>query len=322
MDNICGNEFGTRYFCSDTLDDYEFVERNGAQVRIGPDLYMLAKATCAAPLKSCDLAERSRIENGYKQLVQKDILTKNYVEAMRYSGEEAKEEAKEIYKACMANICGQGWADCLTLSAIERRAEACEPALAGTAQKASVRRSFYEEMQKQLADLCKNSGGLVAYDTKKCEVQVAYGKTEIAYANGKPYYTKRMTKELDKKKFRIGEMVECTQAYFGIDYRENLDEEGTLIQTIKGMGKVMAGAGMIVGGAILSIFGGAGTPILGAGISVAGAGVADTIEGAIMADSGVRGGQYGASFPDEGCHVKDSLFAPMGTFFKIGFSME
>jgi hypothetical protein len=127
-------------------------------------------------------------------------------------------------------------------------------------------------------------------------------------------YSGKMEKYLGEKKFRAGEMVECTQEYFGISYFENEEEEKTAIQFIKGAAKTVAGAGFIVGGAIASIFGGgSGIPLIGAGISMAGNGAADIIEGAIMADSGIKKGA---------CFIKEKLVADMNQFFKIVLPME
>ncbi|MDR0367039.1 MAG: hypothetical protein LBH41_00485, partial [Rickettsiales bacterium] len=181
MDNICAGDMGSTYQCSSTNDDFEFVERGGMNVRVGLELYNFARTTCLGALKTCSLAERGHVENAYKSKVQKDMLTKNYVEAMRYSGEEAAEEAKAAYKECMGGICGPGFFDCFTLAGIERRAPSCEPALQSTARAASVKKSFYEEMEKLFAKMCSGGGGEVRYDNKKCEITVKFGVPQVIF---------------------------------------------------------------------------------------------------------------------------------------------
>jgi hypothetical protein len=311
MDDVCMNEQGIRYNCSSALDSFETVKRDGHDIRLGNDLYTYAKGKCVDIYGSCPLAERNRVENEYKIQIQNDFISKNYLDALAYVGDAAAQETMNEFVECMKPLCGPAWSDCFLISQVERRSGSCGHILEKTARPMAVKKAFYDDLEKLNRQFCDSGDGQIDYETKKCSVKVSFGKEEIVWKDGVAYSTGRLSNEIGSRRFMIGEIAECTQDYFGVVAVRRDGFMKGVAQIVKGVVKQVAGVGLIVGGAIASIAGGAGVPLIGSGVQMTTAGTADTIEGYVKMDTTTREGA---------CFVGGKFIAPMGTYFKVGFS--
>ena len=123
MDNVCKNDDGIRYYCDKSIDSFETVTRDNEKFRIGNDLYTFALEVCDATLNSCPLKEQNHIKTTYEAQIKEDLLTKNYIEAMKAASDETVTELFNEYSSCMQNLCGSYFSDCFTIKEIERRSE-------------------------------------------------------------------------------------------------------------------------------------------------------------------------------------------------------
>ncbi|MBD5405653.1 hypothetical protein HDR59_03845 [bacterium] len=313
MDKVCINDLGIRYNCSTSVDSFDTVEKDGNKIRLGNDLYTYAKGTCISVLNSCELKDRNRIETEYKAQIQTDVLTKNYLDIMAYTGEEAAAEALQEYKDCMQPLCGDAFTDCFSINAVERRSPKCENVLSKTGRPQAVKRAFYEELENLNKEYCSNSGGYIDYDKKKCKIEVVIGKPKTTWKDGVEYIDPDGTldKEFTRKYFNIGEIVECTQEYFSTFYEENPNRLKGIIKMASGITKAVAGVVTTVVGAIATAFsGGAAKGLIGSGVKMATHGSADAIDGYITLDSGNKKGA---------CYINKKYVAGLGQYFKINF---
>ncbi len=308
MDGVCLNNQGIRFNCSQTLDTFETIQKDGNNIRLGNDLYTYAKGTCLSVLKSCELKDQNTIENRYKAQIQTDLLTKNYMDAMAYNGEKASQEALQSYIQCMQPLCGTNFKDCLTISNIERRASKCENVLEKTNRKLAVKKAFYEEMEKLNISYCQSMNGTIDYDDKICKVKVVFGVPKTSWEDGVEYIDPNgaMEKELTSKMFNVGEVVECTQEYFATFYEENENKAKGIVQMISGITKAVGGVVTTIVGAVL----GGNTSLIGSGIKLMTSGTADSLDGYIKIDNGTKKGA---------CYINNKYVAPMGQYFKINF---
>jgi hypothetical protein len=330
MDNICADQTRLVYNCSTALDTFEKVRVGGMEVRKGSDLYTFAKGTCLPKLVMCGLDERNKVETEYKIKVQRDLLAKEYTDAMSYTGEEASAEAADAYWECMGQLCGEGYAECYTIEKVERRAPSCAGVLAGTARKEAVKKNFYGRLQQMQVERCSRTGGQVNYDGKKCQVVVVIGRPQMVKAgDGRRLSTGKMVEEIGRATFNVGETVECTQEYFNAFKLENPNKgrgkfnifKG-IVKAVAGVATIAAGVAVIVAGAVGGVFSGGaaavggafgGIALIGAGIGFAGSGTADIINGAVLLDSGHRVGA---------CFINGHQVAFLKEFFIINFFAE
>ncbi|MDR1477223.1 MAG: hypothetical protein LBI17_03810, partial [Rickettsiales bacterium] len=318
MDSICMNEHGVRYECSGSLDSFETREIDGNKIRFGQDMYVHARGTCVEDLKSCPLAERNSIETAYKAKIQEDMLMKTYIDAMTYTGEEAAADATEAYAGCMAQFCGAGFTDCLSVVAIERRASKCEPALKGIARPMAVKKAFYVKMEQLNLKLCEEGGGYVHFDDKKCRITVAFGKPATVKSGRGLAYSGKMKKKLIEKTFKLGEMVECTQSYFDTFAEDKPGFWHGVAQLGGGVVKMIAGGVMVIAGAVTTVasFGGAAEPgrqLIMGGTSLGMTGTADVIDGGLTMLDGVEVGA---------CFIDNQMVATLNTFFRVNFPIK
>ncbi|MGN0929507.1 MAG: hypothetical protein ACI4N3_02605 [Alphaproteobacteria bacterium] len=313
MDNVCINTQGIRYNCSSSYDSFDTVEKDGNKIRVGSDLYTYAKGMCLSILKSCELKDRNDIENQYKAQIQTDFLTKNYMDAMAYSGEAASIEALQKYTACMQPLCGDNFTDCFSINAVERRASQCESVLSNTGRPLAVKKAFYEELENMNKTFCSNTGGYIDVDKKICKVEVTIGKPKTIWKNGVEYLDPNLSleKEFTKKYFNVGEVVECTQEYFSTFYEENEGFAKGVIKMASGITKAVAGVVVTVVGAVASVYtGGAAKGLIGSGVKMVTGGTADALDGYVAIDNGEKKGA---------CYINKKYVAPLGQYFKINF---
>lgn len=313
MDNVCINEQGIRYNCSSSYDSFDTITKNGNSIRVGSDLYTYAKGSCLSVLKSCDLKDRNDIENQYKAQIQTDFLTKNYMDAMAYSGEAAATDALKKYIECMSPLCGNNFKDCFTISAVERRASQCESVLSSTGRPLAVKKAFYEELENMNKQLCLQTGGYIDFDKKICKVEVIIGKPKTTWKDGVESMdpSGALDKEFAKRHFNVGEIVECTQEYFSTFYEENEDFAKGVVKMAAGITKAVAGVVVTVVGAVATAFsGGAAKGLIGSGIKMTLNGTANTLDGYTVVDSGEKKGA---------CYINNKYVAPLGQYFKINF---
>jgi len=320
MDNICGDKFRSRANCSETIDSFETITFLDQKIRVGRDLFDFAKGSCMGAFTNCPLAERNKVENAYRIQIQSDVVSRAYAEAMAYTGEEAAREALMEYAGCMAPLCGgTGFPQCTTIAEIDRRAPKCEAILKKTARPLAVKRDFLDAIIEMMEDGCKSGGGSVDYETKRCSVKVEFGMPEIIKKGKEKTLTGRMIgPALASRTFMVGEMVECTQEYFSITYKENPNEKKAKFKTGFGIGKAVLGGAAIVAGVIVTVVTwGAVAPaavqLIGAGISMSGDGAADIMEGSVMKDSGYRVGA---------CFINGKYAASIGQFFRVGLMVQ
>ena len=316
MDNVCLNENGLRYLCDTTTNSIETVDRDGEKFRVGNDLYTFAKGECVQTLKTCDLAERNHIQTDYIAKIKGDLLTKNYTDAMNAKSDETQKSVLSEYIECMRPLCGQMFSDCFTIEKIERRTPNCEAVLKKSSKPLSVKKMFYEEIEKQRASLCSKQGGYIDFDTKVCKVTVDYGSLEIIKGeDGKLMATGKMAKKIQSKTFNVGEIVECTQEFFAT-YNVN---RPLLKDAIKdfAMGAIrsITGVVLVVVGAVETI-GSAGTAsahavsMMSNGGSLMCKGAANMLNGAVKLNTTVK---------DGGCFINGKYAAEMNTYFKVTF---
>lgn len=313
MDNICINNQGIRYNCSSSYDSFDTVEKNGNKIRVGSDLYTYAKGTCLSLLNSCELKDRNNIENSYKAQIQTDFLTKNYMEAMAYSGETVAKESLQKYTECMRPLCGNNFTDCFSINAVERRASQCESVLSGTGRPLAVKKAFYEELENMNKQLCSQTGGYIDFDKKNCKVEVIIGKPKTTWKDGVEYLDPNGALDIEfaRKYFNVGELVECTQEYFSTFYEENEGFAKGVVKMASGITKAVAGVVVTVVGAIATVYtGGAAKGLIGSGVKMATSGTADALDGYIAIDSGEKKGA---------CYINNKYVAPLGQYFKINF---
>lgn len=305
MDNVCLDNNGIRANCSSSYDSFETIQKDGNSIRVGNDLYTYAKGSCIDVLNSCELKDRNDFENNYKAKIQTDFLTKNYMEAMAYTGEEASQEALQQYILCMQPLCGNNFKDCFSISNVERRAPKCENVLEKTKTPLAVKKAFYEEMERLNLDFCKNVDGYIDYDTKICKVKVVFGVPKTTWKNGVEYLDVKdgFSKELTSKYFNVGEIVECTQEYFSTFYEENNNFAKGIVQMATGITKAVGGVVLTVAGAIY-----ANKDLIGSGVKLITHGTADSLEGYIKVDDGTKKGA---------CYINNQYVAPLNQYFKI-----
>ena len=311
MDKYCINEYGIRYNCETSYDSFDTVNIDKNKIRVGHDLFSYATGSCLNVLKSCELSKRDDIVNQYKAQIATDFLTKNYIDARNYTGEEASQEALQNYIACMEPLCGPSFSDCFKISAVERRASQCESVLKSTGRPLAVKRAFYDKIEELNRNFCKQKGGYIDYDTKICKVEVVFGKPRYKWKDGIPSLVEDdpLEKELAKRHFNVGEMVECTQAYFSTFYEENENMEKGIVKVVQGASRILTGVGYIVGGVFATIFsGGSKKDLIGSGVKMTANGIADTIDGAVILDDGEKMGA---------CYIDGKYLAPINTYFRI-----
>ena len=317
MDNICVNSQGNRYYCSTAIDSFETVEKDGEKIRIGNDLYTLAKGLCADTLRSCELKERNHIETAYKAQIQEDLLTKNYLDAMNAESDETQTALLQEYIACMQPLCGNGFSDCFTIKNVERRASNCENVLAKSSKPLSVKKAFYNELQKQRSAFCSNTGGYIDYDTKVCKVKISYGSLEVLKdKDGNMYFSGEMEKEVSSKYFNIGEMVECSQEYFQVINEETPSLARAIADFALGAVRQVAGAALVVAGALVSvgtlgIAGAEGIPMISNGSALLLKGTANQINGMIKVNS--------TSKIPSACFIDGRYITSMGNYFRVDY---
>jgi hypothetical protein len=317
MDNICGDKFRSRANCSETVDSFDTVNILDQKIRVGRDLYDFAKGSCMGAFTNCPLAERNRVEKAYQIQIQSDVINKAYAEAMAYTGEAAEREALMEYSGCMALLCGGvSFPQCSTVAEIDRRAPRCEHILKKTDRPLAVKRDFLETIIEAAEDNCREGGGSVNYETKKCSVKVDFGMPETIRKGKQTFYSGRMDGPvLATRTFMVGEIVECTQEYFSITHKVNHMEKKAKIKTGFGIGKLVLGQLAIAAGIVIAIFSwGAATPLImpliGNGVSLSGDGTASIMEGnAMMKMGGVREGA---------CFINGKYVAGIGYFFRVG----
>lgn len=317
MDNICINEQGVRYSCATSLDSFETVVRDGEEFRVGNDLYTFAKGTCADTLKSCELAERNRIETSYKAQINEDLLMKNYLDAMNAQSDETQQVLLEQYAACMGEVCGVNYTDCMTIANVERRSPTCEGILSSSSRPLSVKKMFYDKLIEMRAEFCKNTGGYVDYDSKICKVSVSFGSLELAVdkESGMQYPTGKMSKEVAKRTFNVGEMVECTEDYFKTSNTEKLSLFDGMKDIVFGGVRAISGIVVAVVGAVGTVFsGGATSGMITNGLGMVMKGSAQTLNGAVKINTDTK--------VASGCFINNQLVANMNTYFKINFSYQ
>ena len=311
MDKVCLNSQGIRYNCSSSIDSFDTVKIGENKIRVGSDLYTYAKGSCNSTLKSCELKDRNSIETQYKAQIQTDVLTKNYMDAMAYSGEEASQQALDEFVQCMQPLCGPSFSDCFKISAVERRSSQCEQVLQKTGRPLAVKKAFYDELEKLNKDFCKKSSGYIDFDTKVCKVEVVFGKPRYKWDNGVAYLVQDdpLETELAKRYFNMGEMVECTQSYFATFYEENDNFAKGIVKLAQGVTRAVAGVVCTVVGVVATAFsGGAAKGLVGSGVKMFTNGVADTIDGAVILDDGQK---------DGACYIGGKYVAPMNQYFRI-----
>ncbi len=315
MDFICKNEDGIRSICDTSIDSFETVKRDGEKFRIGNDLFTFALGNCDETLKECPLAERNRIKNNYIAQIKDDLLTKNYLDAMKAQSDETVKEVLDEYTTCMAQICGFKFSDCFTIKKIERRTDKCNSVLSKTSKPLSVKKMFYDKIFKERQKFCDNMGGKIDYDTKICKIPVVYGTPEIIEIekDGKLMRTGRIKKQAAVKEFNYGEIVECTQEYFST----NNTYKPFLREAIKDFAfaavRSVAGAALMVAGAAMTIFsfGGAaaqGVPMIMNGGSLQCKAVGGALGGAAKFNTDVKEGA---------CFIKGEMIATMNQYFKV-----
>lgn len=315
MDNICINEQGVRYNCATSLDSFETVVRDGENFRIGNDLYTFAKAECSGTLKSCELAERNRIETNYKAQINEDLLMKNYLDAINAQSDETQQAVLEQYAACMGEICGVNYTDCMTISNIERRSPSCENILASSSKPLSVKKMFYDYITDMRANFCKNTGGYVDYDSKICKVRVVFGSPEIITTSEGSFYTGKASKEVASRTFNMGEMVECTEDYFKTSNTEKLSLVDGIKDVVFGGVKAVAGIVVAVVGVIGAIYSGGSTSgMIMNGLGMAMKGSAGILNGAVKINTDTK--------VASGCFINNQLVAPANQYFRINFSYQ
>ena len=317
MDNVCVNKLGIRSDCDTSIDTFETIEKDGEKFRIGNDLYTFARGVCNDTLKSCDLKERNHIETVYKAKIKEDTLTKNYLDAVMAGSDETQQAVLQEYFECMAPLCGNNFSDCFTIKNVERRAPNCQSVLSKTSKPLTVKGMFYKKLEEARSEFCKNSGGYLDYNSKICNIAVSYGSLEkIKGADGKEYYTGKMSKFVAKKYFKVGEIVECTQEYFNVMNTEKPLFERGILDMAMGAVKSVAGAALVVVGVLGTIFSwGAGSvetvPMIMNGASLMAKGTASTLNGAAKLNTDVR--------IESGCFINDTFASYMGQYFKVNF---
>ncbi|MCL2439558.1 MAG: hypothetical protein FWD15_03540 [Alphaproteobacteria bacterium] len=318
MDQICGNPDlgGSTFECSTTLSEMRSVSRLGETHRVGGDLLTFARASCLPALMSCPLAKRNSAEQAYLRRIQTDMLAMNFMTAIHYAGEDAREDVIDEYRDCMAEYCGEDFANCMTLKDMDRRAVRCEPILANSPYRNAIKRAFYQEMQEASIAACESYGGTQKAGKDSCEIIVVLAlpiiketkQTVCTKANAEQteclkwetmtlpdLQNAKPGKVLAQQTVRIGEVVECTQEYFDTRYTVQTHAKQAGMKKIVGAVKTVGGAALIVGGAFSTALGAAvatvgnviapgaavavGAAIAGAGVSMIGAGVGFTAKG-------------------------------------------
>ena len=317
MDNTCLNEYGIRTDCDTSIDSFDVVYRDDEEFRIGNDLYTYAKGMCSSTLKSCDLKERNHIETVYKAKIKEDTLTKQYFDAINAASDETQQIVLDEYIDCMSGFCGDGFSECFTIKDIDRRAKNCEVVLTQTSKPLSVKGMFFKEMERLRSDYCGASGGYIDYDSKKCNIEVSFGNLELLKDNdGNLYASGKMAKEVAKKTFKLGEIVECTMEYFETKDFVKHSLKDHLKDIIFTTAKAVAGAALVVGGAVLD------------GVTLGAAAVNGT---AMMMNGGALLAKSAASTinivksvttkerAQSACFINGSIVAEMGTYFKVNY---
>ena len=316
MDNVCLNETGLRYLCDTSTDSMETVDRDGEKFRVGNDLYTFAKGECVQTLKTCALAERNRIQTNYMAQIKNDLLTKNYTDAMNAASDETQEDLFLEYSACMQPLCGTMFSDCFTITKIERRTPNCDGILKKSARPLSVKKMFYEEIEKQRKALCSKQGGYIDYDTKVCKITVDYGKPEVIQSEDGQYLaTGKMKKKVTSKTFNVGEMVECTQEFFETVSVDRPFLKDAIKDFAMGAVRSVAGVALVVVGAVGTVASlGTASANTVSMMSNGGAlickGAANTLNGAVKLNTTVKEG---------GCFINGKFIAPMNSYFKVTF---
>ena len=328
MDNVCKNDEGIRYYCDKSIDSFETVTRDNEKFRIGNDLYTFALEICDATLNSCSLKEQNHIKTTYEAQIKEDLLTKNYIDAIKAESDKTVTDLFNEYESCMKNLCGDYFSDCFTIKNIERRSENCKTILSKTSRPLAVKKMFYDKMFKTRGEFCKKMGGTIHSDTKKCKINVSYGTPEIIKINGQKKYSGKATKIAQTKMFNYGEIVECTQEFFSTNntYKPGF-MEGIKKLVFSGI-RIISGLGVLIAGAVESAAAAVGAAFTG-GVSSFGLvhstsmmlnggslmckGVADGLNGAVLLNTDVKEGA---------CFINNKFVAPMNQYFKIDFSVS
>ncbi len=318
MDNVCKNEDGIRYYCDKSIDSFETITRDNEKFRIGNDLYTFALEVCDATLNSCSLKDQNHIKTTYEAQIKEDLLTKNYLDAMKAASDETITEIFKEYSICMQKLCGPGFSDCFTIKDIERRSENCESVFTKTSRPLAVKKMFYDKMFKTRAEFCNKMGGFIHSDTKKCKINVSYGTPEIIKINGKQKYSGKATKIAQTKMFNYGEIVECTQEFFTTNntYKPGFVEG--IKKAVFGGVRMIAGIGLMIAGAVESVFSFGAAAAHGQSMMLNGGslmckGAADGLNAAALLNTDVKQG---------GCFINNKLVAPMNQYFKITFMVS
>lgn len=316
MDSICKDENEIRYICNSSIDSFETVIRDNEKVRIGNDLYTLASGACEITLNNCKLSERNHITTAYKIQIQNDLLTKNYIEAMKAQSDETVKEVLEEYTNCMAPLCGSYFSECFSIKAIERRTENCNNILSKTTKPLSVKKMFYEKIFKQRKEFCNLMSGSIDYDTKICKIPITYGTPEKIekWENGvdKSYYTGKIANPVITKDFNYGEIVQCTQEYFSVDNvnRPNIAQgiKDIFFGSLKAIGGICL---MGVGGAVAAGTLGADS-VHATGMILNGVGMTCNATAQLL-----NGATKFSEQKVGGCFINGDLVAEMNTYFKV-----
>jgi hypothetical protein len=304
MDTYCMNLAGVRYLCHSSNDGIDHITIGDNSIRVGTDLYNYARGDCSSLLKTCPLKERNEIQLAYQSLIQEDQLMFAFVDAMFYDGPAANEAAFAEFSECMRPLCGEGWADCFRVTDIDRRAHQCERAFSATKSPMAVRQRFYNEMIDSAREFCHASGGNIDYHSQKCEVTVVFGVPEIVGTKKERRMSGRMTKKLNERRFKVGEIVDCSQTGFDVNYAVNNKKGFGIIDMAKGQFRILAGTVLT----IATVIPFCNKTCNAAGVSFIGAGVADTIQGA---------GKLADVTEEGACFIGGKLVAQLNTYFRL-----